>query len=491
MKTKAILRDKLYIPINLVTPLELDQFTYKIEDPACSRCSEKRSLLSSTCIDCPLNEPREIHTYKRVKGLYAFCRGNLGKIYKTFHSLDLQNETASPKFSYNLKCTAKLWNNQKNTIETWLKYKYGIIESPPRSGKTIMSCYIICALKMKTLVLAHQSDLLDQFYETFKKHTNLLHLREDYSTDKIIGLTDCREDISNYDICLATYQSFITNKGIKYLEHIQNSFGLVVIDEVHLAGADCYRKVVDRINSKHRLGLSATPKRKDQLECLVYDIIGPVTSKGISNEMSCIVEVHNTGYYVKKFANWSTFIRRLCDSEKRNEVICNQATQDVLNGRYVLIVTERRKHIDKLVKILQDKGIKAASFDARLIKSKRKEFLDRVRVGDIEVVVAMRKMIKLGIDVPLWDIYYHTIPMGYAENYYQEMSRVRTPYPDNIRKIMKRDKPTPIIRMFLDHGHKAVFACFNIANNVHKEQGFIIKNHPKEEIKVKPKILSW
>jgi len=264
----------------------------------------------------------------------------------------------------------------------------------------------------------------------------------------------------------------------------------VLVSNCHLSGADCYRKVVNKINSRYRLGLSATPERKDKLECLIYDIMGPVTSKGVSNEMNCIVEVHNTGYHVKKFTNWTTFIRRLCESEKRNRLICEQAKKDVRNGRYVLIVTERRKHIDKLVEMLLDRGIQAAPFDARITKNVRKKFLDQVRIGEIDVVVAMRKMIKLGIDVPLWDVYYHIIPMGYAANYYQEMSRVRTPYPDDIKKLVGHDKPTPIIRMFLDHGHSAVFACFNIANKIHLEQGFIIKNSFKKEEKVK-KTKKW
>lgn len=469
---KAILRNNLYISSKYIDDNSyLMPFTHKVEDIQCNLCKHKDK---NECFDCPFEEGTEILTYKEYKNVYSFSRGNLGKLYKIFKDFNIINETSCPRFKYDLKFTSCLWPNQKITIDKWMKSKYGIIMSPPRSGKTVMACYIAVALGVKTLILTHQSDLLDQFYNTFEKCTNLNTLKS--LNERVVSLTNCREDISDIDICLTTYQSFIRDKGKDFLNKIVNSFGLVIVDECHVSGAECFRKVVNIINSRYRLGLSATPERKDNLQCLVYDIIGPVKSKGVSNEMMCNVHIHNTEYKVPNFSMWQTFIKRLSENNKRNNLICDMVERDIKDGRYILIVSERKNHIDFLVKTLNDRGITAASFDGRMPKSKRQKFLDTVRDGKIDVLVAMRKMMKLGIDLPILDTYYHIVPMAYGKNYYQEMSRVRTPYPDLLKKKLGKNKPIPTIRIFKDYGHGAVYACFNIIDKVHCEQNFNVKS---------------
>jgi len=150
-----------------------------------------------------------------------------------------------------------------------------------------------------------------------------------------------------------------------------------------------------------------------------------------------------------------------------------------------------REHLDELARMLSEQGITVATYDGRVPKNIRKQFWESVRSGEVQVVVGIRKMIKLGIDVPLWDTYYYISPVGFAPNYYQEMSRIRTPYPESLKQKLGRDKPTPIIRMFTDAGHKALYACYNIANKVHAEHNFIVKAGEKAEKKAKPKKQLW
>jgi len=633
---KAFLKSRLYVPVNAVTEKQLDKFTYYLEDPKCLKCKEK----PDGCVDCPLSEALEFKTYNRCKGYYAFCRGNLGKIYKTFHQLDIQDQTSAPSFSHELEFTSNLWENQQKTVADWMQYKYGMIKSAPRSGKTVMSVFLICALGVKTLVLTHQYDLLTQFLNTFHKHTNLEALRRKHRTKKIVDLTNCRDDLSQYDVCLTTYQSFISAKGTENLRRIKDNFGLVVVDECfpkdvevmvdydkymsikdivenpnithvlsydlnskqiikkriiarsknlnydgwvdmhlenesalrsskthkiisstteeiqaqnmkgkecishncsikvndvtvpvkskhiphkynleiedthnyfvlakgpkgnrirtpilvsncHLAAAECFRKVVDKLNTKHRLGLSATPQRKDRLDFLTHDIIGPITSEGKAEEMKCIVHTHKTGFKILPFRSWVTFESRLVGNKRRNNLICNQIAKDVEAGRMVLAVTPRKKHIDELYRLLTDKGLKVATFDGRVPKNKREELLNKIRTGKYDVLVAIRKMIKLGIDIPLLDTYYYIMPIAYDANYYQEMSRIRTPYPEDLEKELGHGKPVPIIRVFEDFGHGAIYACLNIAKREHKKYKFIFAGNIKEPELAVEKLSGW
>lgn len=98
----------------------------------------------------------------------------------------------------------------------------------------------------------------------------------------------------------------------------------------------------------------------------------------------------------------------------------------------------------------------------------------------------MRRITRLGIDVPLWDCFYNILPTSNPHNYYQELSRVRTHY---------EGKPEPIIKDFVDdvddskEARGAILGTMTKRNAVYLEQEFDIKNaafRPKKE-----KRLTW
>jgi len=456
-KKRLILKERLYVPKKLVEPFHKKSFTYKI------KTREGLSL--------------QIVTYKNHDKYVSFCRGDLGKLYKVFSDLmyRVKDKRAKPKMSYGLEFTGELWRNQREAVDEWMEYKYGQLKAPARSGKTVMACYIICKLGMKTLILSHQADLLDQFVSTFEKFTNLKHLRKLHRTKYIVGRITNWSSLNEYDVVMSTYQAFIRERGSKILHRNRNSFGLLVVDECHLSSAYNYRHVVDVINSYYRMGLTATPRRKDELHILADDILGPVTSIGQADSMICKVTFIRTDYRVPAFSRWTTFINRLCKNKSRNKLIADWAVKDAKDGHYILIVTDRVAHAKELSRMINERGVYTRSF---LGNSNRKEILEEARSGKLRVTVASRKITKFGIDVPLWSAYYNVCPIAYSENYYQEVSRIRTPY---------KGKPMPVVRYFLDKGHGAVYACKRIAEKVHEQEGFITEG----EIEQNTQKLSW
>lgn len=453
MMKKIILSDQLYVPNSLVTSKHKKAYTTQIGD-----------------------EGYTIQAFRKGEKRTSFCRGNLEKLYRVFGDIipDMRDRRAKPPMEYNLIFTGKLWKNQKKVVKEWLGYRYGQLKAPARSGKTVMACYIACKLKLKTIILAHQIDLLKQYLTTFEQHTNLKDARR-ITGKPVVGILKRVDwaNIKKYDVILTTYQSLMKYKGWKVLEENSNGFGLIEIDECSLCASQYYRKVVNRINAYYRLGVTATPIRKDELHVLSDEIIGPVTAIGTANSMVCRVTFIRTGHRVLPFSNWTTFINRLCKNEKRNKLIIEHAIADVKAGHHVLIVSDRVDHINYLSKILNSKGIVTGALHG---KSNRDHILAQARKGEIKVTVASRKLAKFGLDVPMWSAYYNVCPMAFEENYYQEASRVRTPY---------EGKPQPIIRYFLDTGHKAVYACQRIANRIHERENFIIADSYKEQKELK------
>lgn len=146
------------------------------------------------------------------------------------------DKRAAPKFSTRIRFTAKLNDPQIKPVRVMMDEERGILEAPPRAGKTVMATYISCKLGLKTLIITNQYDYLAQFYETIcgsDKEAPMTDAAEieKFEGRKIVGYAKHPEDMAKYDIVLATYQSFISKRGRKRLRAIQDMFGLVVIDE--------------------------------------------------------------------------------------------------------------------------------------------------------------------------------------------------------------------------------------------------------------------
>lgn len=207
----------------------------------------------------------------------------------------------APKQRYPVSFTGELFDYQVGPVKTWLEKRWGIVEAPPRTGKTVMCIYIACKLGLRTLILADQVDLLRQFMKDFDSFTD--HKDASFAAGRpLVGIVKNDEDYLKYDIALSTYQRLNVNR--KRLKKIVRRYGLVVIDEVHGASAQGFSEVANSFHSRYRLGVSATVDRKDGRHCLPYDSqvtteIGPVRIgdlvQGKSSATKALSFNHTTG----------------------------------------------------------------------------------------------------------------------------------------------------------------------------------------------------
>jgi len=166
---------------------------------------------------------------------------------------------------YQQEIVEKLFTNFSNG------YTDNIIELATGGGKTYMLAYIIPTLKEKTLIVVDKTLLVEQMVSELSSNTNL----KIKVLDDKMGL--------NADVVITTFQ-FLRQGDYRRLPKIQNEFGLLVVDEVHIAGARSINTVVQAINSKYRIGLSATPTRSDNLDEVLSDlfehkIVGKITQQ--------------------------------------------------------------------------------------------------------------------------------------------------------------------------------------------------------------------
>ena len=61
----------------------------------------------------------------------------------------------------------------------------------------------------------------------------------------------------------------------KFNERI-NYYGMVIMDECHHAASNTSMELLQKINAKYVYGVSATPKRGDSLDRIIYMLLGPL-----------------------------------------------------------------------------------------------------------------------------------------------------------------------------------------------------------------------
>ena len=457
--TKVILNERMWIPSTpKLKRIAQKRFQVKLyQENNCAKCEYRPERHCDVCDDCP----NFIGEFK----LWKSKQGKSGKKYIGFPTgkrrllKQLMPDDASvvdqrprPKFRFKVKFIRKMWKNQRPAVRELTKKKYGLLEAPPRSGKTPMAVKIAVNLGMKTLVLANQHEYLNEFNDTIygneknkiEPFTNIPEIEARLGR-KIAGFTKNPKEMAKYDIVLLTYQSLITEKGQELLEKIKNMFGTLIIDEADKVAAEHYMRVISRFNVYARIGVTGTVERKDRRDLLTRFILGPVNYEMEAETMIPRVEIIETGVSTSyRYKVWTYAIRFLANHVKRNLKIVKEAVKDIEAGRSVIIPCVRVDHAKALtsgINALLPDTKPAELFYSQIPKVNRKKIIEGARNGKVKAVVGIRSMLQRGINVPRWDTLYVVMPISNPPNFKQETARIRTPM---------EGKKEPMVKFFLD-----------------------------------------
>jgi DNA excision repair protein ERCC-3 len=144
----------------------------------------------------------------------------------------------------------------------------GVVVLPCGSGKTIVGAMAMVLAQATTLILVTNTVSARQWRDELLRRTTL-------TADEIGEYSGARKEIR--PVTIATYQVMTTKRqGIyPHLEVFDSrDWGLIIYDEVHLLPAPIFRFTAD-IQSRRRLGLTATLVREDGRESDVFSLIGP------------------------------------------------------------------------------------------------------------------------------------------------------------------------------------------------------------------------
>jgi DNA excision repair protein ERCC-3 len=169
-------------------------------------------------------------------------------------------ETGDP---LDVELQTSLREYQRDWVDRFLDQRAGVFVGPSGSGKTVAAIGALVAVGGETLILVPSRELAGQWRSELLEHTTL-------DPDQIGEYHGGTKEIR--PVTIATYQVAGMDRHRSLFD--RRAWGLIVYDEVHHIPSEVYRRSAD-LQSKHRLGLSATPVREDDRETDIYTLVGP------------------------------------------------------------------------------------------------------------------------------------------------------------------------------------------------------------------------
>ena len=252
------------------------------------------------------------------------------------------------------------WNireYQKLAAEGFWHGGSGVVVLPCGAGKTIVGAAAMAHAKATTLILVTNTVAARQWRDELLRRTNL-------HEDEIGEYSGAKKEIR--PVTIATYQVMTTKKKglFAHLDLFDgHDWGLIIYDEVHLLPAPIFRFTAD-IQSRRRLGLTATLVREDGMEGEVFSLIGPkrfdvpwkeIEAQGYIAPADCVeVRVTLTEHERLNYATAETENRyRVCATTVTKKNVAMALAKFHENDQVLII----GQYIDQIDEISKDLGV--------------------------------------------------------------------------------------------------------------------------------------
>jgi superfamily II DNA or RNA helicase len=231
------------------------------------------------------------------------------------------------------------------TMEQLKRIGGAFIVLPCGFGKTVISIALASALRRKLLVVVHTKDLARQWELRFAQF---------FPSAQIGRVEAGRTEFEGRDVVIATVQTLLSKRSREQDARQLSKFGTVIFDEAHHIAARSFCKLLPRLPARYVIGLSATPKRSDGLENLLYWVLGEVAyraAREAGEDVKVVQMVYTRGeekvvHYGNGELGRPAMVSSLVEDSKRNAFIVG-TLRSVLRGnpeRKVLVLTGRRSH---------------------------------------------------------------------------------------------------------------------------------------------------
>lgn len=322
-------------------------------------------------------------------------------------------------FSSNIK----LRGYQSDALETTEEKDFGVIVSPPGSGKTVMGLDLVVRKSQPTLILVHRKQLLDQWVERIQSFLKI--------PKKEIGIFAANKKKWGKKITVATMQSLAR---MEKSEELKNTFGLIIVDECHHIPAKTFREVITKLDSYYLYGLTATPVRKHNDEKLIFVFIGRILAQldmdnvngGEADSFPHVV-VRETNLHVpfeNKTDNQQLLYKIITFDSARNKMIVEDIREQARKNKHILVLTERREHIEILSLYLR-KDFEVITISGEDSARSRKSKLEQIKLGHFQILISTGQFFGEGMDINHLECLFLVFPFSFEAKLRQYIGRLR------------------------------------------------------------------
>jgi DNA excision repair protein ERCC-3 len=291
----------------------------------------------------------------------------------------------------------KIREYQEHAAEGFWHGGSGVVVLPCGAGKTIVGAAAMAHAKATTLILVTNTIAARQWRDELLKRTSL-------TEDEIGEYSGSKKEIR--PVTIATYQVMTKKKNGVY-SHLDlfdsHDWGLIIYDEVHLLPAPIFRFTAD-IQSRRRLGLTATLVREDGMEGEVFSLIGPkrfdvpwkeIEAQGYIAPAECIeVRVNLTENERIAYATAEPEERyRYCATTRTKRDVVQELVSLHANEQ-ILVIGQYLDQLDDLGETLGVPVIQGST-----PQKIREELFQQFRTGEISCLV-VSKVANFSIDLP-------------------------------------------------------------------------------------------
>ncbi|MCK4642306.1 DEAD/DEAH box helicase [bacterium] len=419
-KIEAILSNRIYIKTDQIPAALVNKLRHLavFQNPEFYKKQKMRFSTHAT--------PRVICCAEFEDGYLSIPRGCLEdtRMLLQKYKVDLQiNDKRNQGKHIDCNFLGSLNAGQTLALNDILSKECGIFVAPPGSGKTILAIAAIAKRKTNTLILVHRKLLMEQWR---------LRLSSFLGIDKKeIGLIGGGKSKYSGLIDIAMVQSMDGKDGVD--DHMED-YGFVIVDECHHVSAFSFEKVLNQAKAKYILGLTATPYRRDGHQAIIHMQCGAIVHRVKQKDATAHISHSRVIPRVTQFeCEWNensklndVLIKLVADQE-RNRLIIRDIINVLDEGRFPLVITERREHLEYLAAALKNDVDLLAVMHGGLRKKMRESLVKAIRNvadGDRALILATGSYIGEGYDVPRLDTLFLTMPSSFKGKIVQYAGRL-------------------------------------------------------------------
>ena len=322
----------------------------------------------------------------------------------------------------------QLRDYQEMAADSFWEGGSGVVVLPCGAGKTMVGAASMAKAKATTLILVTNTVAGRQWKDELVRRTSL-------TEDEIGEYSGEKKEIR--PVTIATYQ-VVTRKSkgeYRALELFDSrDWGLIIYDEVHLLPAPVFRMTSD-LQSRRRLGLTATLVREDGREGDVFSLIGPkrydapwkdIEAQGWIAPADCTevrVQLSESERMVYATAEQADKYRLAATTPEKNRVVKKLLAMHPEEPALII-----GAYVDQLEEIAEELDVPV--IDGKTSTTKREKLYQQFRDGEI-TTLAVSKVANFSIDLPGASVAIQISgTFGSRQEEAQRLGRILRPKPD-------------------------------------------------------------